>query len=189
MILLILGIFGFVLLLLFDICSLAKKRYLKYFFAFSGFILIFGSSIAIITTFSNFFEIALSFRIISLILSLFFLSLLIYSVVIEVGTKTYAFDNQHSLITNGTYALSRHPGVLWMLLFYIFGAMFFQNLLALYAGLIWTSVNIVYVMIQERFIFHKIFKDYDQYRKSTPMIVPNLQSFEKFITLQNWRRT
>lgn len=189
MIYLAFGIVGFVLLLLFDISSLLKKNYLKYIFGISGFLLIFGSSIMIVIDSSHFLKIDLLYRTISLVFALISLWLLIYSVFIEVGKKTYQIEGKHTLVTSGTYSLSRHPGVLWMLLLYIFGAIFFQNLLAFYAALIWTFTNIIYVVIQERFIFHRIFDNYDKYRESTPMIFPNYDSIEKFITTKNWRRS
>ncbi len=183
------GILGFVLLLFFDLCSLCNKNYLKYFFGILGFLLISLSTLLIVVDFSSYLEINSLFRAISLVLAVISLILLIYSVFIEVGHKTYKLKNEHSLVTNGTYALTRHPGVLWMLLLYIFGAIFFQNLLAIYAALIWTLANIVYVTIQERLIFHKIFDNYDKYRESTPMLFPSYQSIGKFITTKNWRRT
>lgn len=183
------GTIGFVLLLMFDLSSLYKKNYLKYFFGILGFLLIFISTMFIFGEFSSFLEIHNVYRALSLVVSIIFFALLIYSVFIEVGRKTYNIKNEHTLVTNGTYALSRHPGVLWMLLLYIFGAIFFQNLLAIYAALIWTFANVVYVTIQERFIFHKIFDDYEKYQKSTPMLFPNYSSIGKFITTKNWRRT
>ena len=183
------GIIGFVFLLMFDISSLCKKNHLKYVLGISGFLLILGSTVMIIVDFSHFLQIDGIYRVISLIIAILSLILLIYSVFIEVGKSTYEVNVEHSLVTSGTYALSRHPGVLWMLLLYIFGAIFFQNLLAIYAALVWTLVNIIYVSIQERFIFHKIFDNYDKYRKTTPMILPNYKSIERFITTRNWRRT
>lgn len=186
---LVIGVFGFALLLVFDILSMHKKNYLKYLFGISGFSLIVLSSILIVINHSYFLNISSFFRLFSLIIAITSFLLLIYSVFIEVGRKTYEVNNEHNLVTSGTYALTRHPGVLWMLLLYIFGAIFFQNLLAIYAALIWTFVNIIYVTIQERFIFHKIFDNYDKYRKTTPMILPNFESIEKFITINNWRRT
>lgn len=183
------GVFGFVLLLMFDLYSLKEKNYLKYVFGISGFLMIFVSSIMIILNHSSFLHIDSSIRIIALVFGLASFALFIYSVFIEVGSKTYQVENEYSLVTSGTYALTRHPGVLWMLLLYIFAAIFFQNLLAIYAALIWTLANIIYVSIQERFIFHKIFEDYDKYRETTPMILPNAESIEKFITTKNWRRT
>ncbi len=183
------GIMGFALLLMFDVLSLGKRNYVKYIFGISGCLMILISSIMIVLNYSHFLEIDKMFRIVALLIALASLILLIYSVFIEVGRKTYKVKNEHSLVTSGTYALTRHPGVLWMLLLYIFGAIFFQNLLAIYAALIWTLANIIYVTIQERFIFHKIFDDYDKYRETTPMILPNFQSIEKFITTKNWRST
>ncbi len=186
---LVIGIIGFALLLVFDLLSLHNKNYSKYFFGICGFLMIFVSSVMIIINYSNFLKIDSIFRYIGLGVAIVSLALLIYSVFIEVGRKTYQVENEHALVTSGTYALTRHPGVLWMLLLYVFGAIFFQNLLAIYAALIWTFVNIIYVSIQERFIFHKIFDNYDKYRESTPMILPNFESIEKFITTKNWRRT
>ncbi|MCK5761677.1 MAG: DUF1295 domain-containing protein [Candidatus Izimaplasma sp.] len=182
-----LGILGFMLLLLFDICSLFKRNIIKYFFAFSGFALIITSSFFIIQLNS---QISFSYwvRIISLVISSLFLCLLIYSVFIEVGRNTYQYKNKNKLITTGTYALSRHPGVLWFLLVYLFGAIYFQNSFVLSAGIIWTVINIIYVSIQERFIFRRIFDDYGSYIKSTPMILPSSHSFEKCITTLNWRK-
>jgi protein-S-isoprenylcysteine O-methyltransferase Ste14 len=186
---LLIGIIGFALLLVFDILSLHNKNYSKYLFGVSGFLMILVSSILIVINYSHFLTIDSTVRFIGLGFAIASFALLIYSVFIEVGKKTYQVENEHALVTSGTYALTRHPGVLWMLLLYIFGAIFFQNLLAIYAALIWTFVNIIYVSIQERFIFHKIFDNYDKYRESTPMILPNFESIEKFMTTKNWRRT
>ena len=186
---LMIGLVGFALLLVFDLLSLHNKNYSKYFFGISGFLMILVSSILIIVNYSHFLRIDSIYRFLGLFLAIVSLGLLVYSVFIEVGRKTYQIKNEHTLVTSGTYALTRHPGVLWMLLLYIFGAIFFQNLLAIYAALIWTFVNIVYVSIQERFIFHKIFDNYDKYRETTPMILPNFESIEKFVTTKNWRKT
>ena len=179
------GITGFILLLLFDVCSLCDKSIIKYFFGISGFSLIAGSSVFLIQmeSYASF-----SLSIIALAFAIVSLFLLIYSVFIEVGKKTYEYDNSNTLITTGTYALSRHPGVLWFLFLYLFGAVYFQNHLVLYAGLIWTVMNIIYVIIQERFIFTKLFEGYSSYIQTTPMILPSNSSLGKCITTLNWRK-
>ena len=182
-----LGILGFTLLLVFDICSLCEKSVIKYFFGFGGFGLIVISSIFLLTIQSQ-VTFSYSFRIVSLVIASLSLFLLIYSVFIEVGKNTYQYKNENRLITTGTYALSRHPGVLWFLLVYLFGAIYFQNYFVLYAGLIWTVINIIYVSIQERFIFRKLFDNYGSYIETTPMIFPSFQSLEKCITTLNWRK-
>ena len=181
------GIIGFLMLLLFDICSLSKKSLMKYFFGVSGFLLIAGSSVLLVFTKSN-VSFPLSLRLISLVLAVLSIGLLIYSVFIEVGKNTYEYENHNSLITTGTYALSRHPGVLWFLFFYIFTAIYFQNHLVLYAGLTWTVMNIIYVFVQEKYIFSKLFDNYSNYIQTTPMIFPSYKSLEKCITTLNWRK-
>ncbi len=182
-----LGILGFIMLLVFDICSLCEKSIVKYFFGVSGFSLIVISSVFLMRM-NNGIVFPFSFRLLSLSLSILFLLLLIYSIFIEVGKNTYQFKNKNKLITTGTYALSRHPGVLWFLFAYLFGAVYFQNYFMLYAGLIWTVINIIYVYIQERFIFNKLFENYGNYIQTTPMIMPSYQSIEKCITTLNWRK-
>lgn len=182
-----LGILGFILLLFYDICSICDKYIVKYFFGISGFFLIVMSSVALLNIGSN-VTFAYSFRWISLIMGVISLFLLIYSVFIEVGKNTYKFRNENKLVTTGTYALSRHPGVLWFLFVYLFGAIYFQNYFILGAGLIWTVINIIYVYLQERFIFVKLFENYDTYILSTPMILPSYQSIEKCLTTLNWRK-
>lgn len=181
------GIIGFLLLLMFDVCSLCKKSIMKYIFGASGFLLIAGSSVFLVFTKSNIYF-PLSFRVISLFLAIISLGLLIYSVFIEVGKKTYEYKNQNKLVTTGTYALSRHPGVLWFLFLYMFAAVYFQNHLILYAGLTWTAMNILYVSIQEKYIFTKLFDNYGSYIQTTPMIFPSFESLEKCITTLNWRK-
>lgn len=182
-----LGIIGFILLLLFDICSLCEKSIIKYFFGISGFGLIIISSIFLLNITSS---VSFSYfsRIISLAIASFSLCLLVYSVFIEVGKNTYQYRNKNELLTTGTYALSRHPGVLWFLFVYLFGAIYFQNSFLLYAGLIWTVINIIYVSIQERFIFTKLFQNYENYIQTTPMIIPSLQSIERCVTTLNRRK-
>ena len=181
------GIIGFLMLLLFDICSLGKKSLMKYFFGVSGFLLIAVSSIFLVFTKSD-ASFPLSLRIISLVLAVLSFILLIYSVFIEVGKNTYEYENHNRLITTGTYALSRHPGVLWFLFFYIFLAVCFQNYLILYVGLAWTVMNIIYVSVQEKYIFSKLFDNYSNYIQTTPMIFPSYESLEKCITTLNWRK-
>ena len=182
-----LGILGFVMLLVFDICSLSEKSICKYFFGVSGFLLILFSSVFLVQMNSNIFF-PVPFRLIALSLSILSLILLVYSVFIEVGKNTYRFKNENKLITTGTYALSRHPGVLWFLFVYLFGAIYFQNYFVLYAGLLWTVINVIYVYIQERFIFTKLFENYGSYIQTTPMFLPSIQSIERCITTLNWRK-
>jgi len=187
MIFLIIGTTGFIFLLLFDICLLYKKNRLKYLFGLTGLTLILGST-ALIFTLQSEILIYLPIRIFFGILMILTCFLLIYSVFFEVGIESFALKNKNSLVTTGTYALSRHPGVLWLLLLYIFAFLAFQNYYLLYAGLLWTATNVVYVYLQEKFIFKKLFEDYHKYIQSTPMLFPNQKSIGRFLTTRDWRK-
>ena len=124
----------------------------------------------------------------SLLFAVVFMALLIYSVFIEVGSNTYQKIAEPSLVTNGTYSLVRHPGVIWLFLACLFLALFNQNAYILLSAFIWTVVNTMYVIIQEKYILVKIFPNYVDYIKTTPMVIPNYYSLKKFITIQNWRK-
>lgn len=115
-----------------------------------------------------------------LIMIIFFMGVLMYSIVIEVGVKTYQADPEHRLVTTGTYALVRHPGVIWLLIIFLLTALYYANLYLLAAGLVWTAINICYVIIQEKMILEKIFTEYNRYKKETPMIIPSFKSIIKF---------
>lgn len=184
----LIGAVGFAFLLGFDLFSMNSKSYIKYAFALIGIFAITFSSWQIVlnysaSTFSIWTRAALA------VAAVIFFLLLVYSVFIEVGVKTYKAKNEFKLVTSGTYALTRHPGVSWFLLLYVSAWLLFQNQFLLYAGLIWTGVNILYVFIQERFIFIKIFDNYKEYQVSTPMIIPNYKSIKKCFNKTNWRIT
>lgn len=179
--LIILGVIGFVFMLGSDLCALYNHNKGKYFLAFFGVLFIFVSSIVILFD-GNTYAISNVWRFASGFFTLVFFSLLFYSVVIEVNKKR---DEKEKLLTTGTYALSRHPGVLWFMLYYVFGSILFASTEILIAGLIWSFVNVIYVLLQEKLIFHKLFKNYGMYVKTTPMLLPTSNSFKKCITTLN----
>lgn len=182
-----LGVLGFVSFLAFDILSIKHHVLGKYVFLLAGIGLIGYSSIHIIL-YDQTMLIPNTLRYIALSFSVVFLVLLVYSVFIEVGLNTYEFSARPELVTNGTYTLVRHPGVIWLFLTYVFGAIYFANGLLLLTAFVWTMVNTMYILLQERWILRKLFAEYDRYTSSTPMIIPTITSVRRFMTLQNWRR-
>lgn len=168
------GIMGFGLLLVSDICGIRKESKFcsfKYVAAFSGTFFIFLSSIFILTLDYR-MDMPFVLRVISFIFTMLFLLLMIYSIVIEVSKN----NADKKLITTGTYSLTRHPGVLWFFLYYMFGGILFANFMILIAGIVWTIVNIFYVYLQEVLVFKHIFDNYHDYKTTTPMIIPNKSS-------------
>jgi len=181
------GVFGFICFLIFDILSMYNKVIGKYVFVAIGIGLIVYSTIRIIDYSTPVASLSIT-RIIVLIFTILFTLLLIYSVFIEVGLNTYRKYAKPGLVTNGTYSLVRHPGVIWLFLAYFFAAIFFANSYLLFTAFIWTAVNTIYIVIQERWILIKLFDEYSTYIATTPMIIPNYSSLKKFITIQNWRK-
>ena len=116
--------------------------------------------------------------------------LLVYSVLLEIPFKaTYAQSGVgQELVTTGTYALTRHPGVLWFGLFLLGLAAMSRSKLLLVAGPVWLALDVVYVWIQDRFYFPLTFPGYEQYRRETPMLIPTRDSIVRcFRTLRNDR--
>ncbi len=183
----ILGIFGFVFLLIFDILSMKEHVVGKYFFGLMGVSLIVASTIKICGL-GNTPQITEAYKFISLVLAIVFLALLVYSVFIEVGGNTYQKAAAPELVTNGTYSLVRHPGVIWLFLTYFFAAIFFGNSYLLHTAFIWTLVNTIYIVLQEKYVLTRLFKNYGEYIKATPMVIPNFTSIKKFVMTENWRK-
>ena len=181
------GVFGFVCFLLFDLLSLRQHVLGKYVFLLLGIGLIGYASFHLIA-FETSFVIPYPIRMVSLILAVMFTLLLVFSVFIEVGLNTYEPQAKPHLVTSGTYGLVRHPGVIWLFLAYGFAALFFSSWWLLITAVVWTFVNTLYIVLQERLVLQKLFLEYDKYVSSTPMVIPTFASVRRFIGIQNWRR-
>ena len=171
----LIGIGGFALLLLSDISGIKGKSFLKSVLAFFGAMTIIVVSIIVIVN-SEVYSIGLFLKAVVGIITAGFLLLLIYSTFVEVTIN----NGDSQLIKTGTYSLTRHPGVIWFLLYYVFGSVFFGSIEILIAGLVWSFVNVIYVIIQDKYIFPKLFSEYEKYRKETPMLFPTIKSIKKF---------
>jgi protein-S-isoprenylcysteine O-methyltransferase Ste14 len=51
----------------------------------------------------------------------------------------------------------------------------------LIAAPIWLFLDIVLVAVQDRYFFGRMFAGYDNYRRQTPMLIPNRRSLSAFI--------
>ncbi len=111
------------------------------------------------------------------------LLLLIYSLFIDLPfRKTYiATGVGDKLIRTGLYALVRHPGVHWFILLMFSLILVSKSSLLLIAAPTFILLDIVLVIVQDKFFFGRMFADYDSYRQETPMLVPNRQSVNAFI--------
>jgi protein-S-isoprenylcysteine O-methyltransferase Ste14 len=111
------------------------------------------------------------------------LFMLVYSLFVNLPFgKTYVSTGVGGkLVTSGLYALVRHPGVHWFTLALLALILVSRSSLMLIAAPIWVLLDIALVAIQDRFFFGKMFAGYDNYRRQTPMLIPNRRSISAFI--------
>lgn len=109
------------------------------------------------------------------------LSLLVYSLFLEIPfRRTYVADGVGDrLVETGTYALVRHPGVLWLAFFLLALVLVSRSRLLLLATPVWLLMDVLYVWVQERFFFGSMFPGYEQYKKETPMLIPTPASIAR----------
>lgn len=109
------------------------------------------------------------------------LLLLFYSLFIEIPfVNTYAQPGVgDKLVTTGTYSLTRHPGVIWYGLFLVALLLVTRSQILVIAAPIWFLMDILWVLLQDKYFFVLMFKDYRQYQKETPMLIPNRLSIQR----------
>jgi protein-S-isoprenylcysteine O-methyltransferase Ste14 len=109
--------------------------------------------------------------------------LLVHSLFVNLPfRKTYVTTGVGGeLITTGVYALVRHPGVLWFTLVMLSLILVSRSSLLLIAAPVWILLNVLLVVIEDKFIFGKMFSGYGHYRQKTPMILPNKRSVGAFL--------
>lgn len=183
MIYIVLGIFGFIIVHLFDIVSLKRvpSGAKPCVWAIGSGLLVY--SLIMLCLQSNTLPLPIWSTWLGwglLTLSFF---LLIYSLFVNLPfRKTYiASGVSDRLIKTGLYALVRHPWIHCFTLTLLSLVLVSRSSLLLIAVPIWVLVNIVLVIIQDKYLFGKMFPGYNSYRRETPMLLPNQRSFNTFI--------
>lgn len=112
-----------------------------------------------------------------------FLLLLVYTLFFAIPFEaTYIKLNEAPrTCTIGFYALCRHPGVLWFIGFYFSLWLALSGSLLLLAGIVFSLLNLAYIVLQDRWIFMKTFSDYGEYKKTTPFLIPTRQSLKRCV--------
>ncbi|MFH1382826.1 MAG: methyltransferase [Chloroflexota bacterium] len=110
--------------------------------------------------------------------------LLFYSLFVNLPLyKTYLSTGvSDKLVRTGMYALVRHPGVHWLSLTLVSLILVTQSRLLFVATPIFIVLDIALVILQDRFFFVRMFAEYTNYQRETPMLVPTRQSLHAFIT-------
>ena len=179
---LLMGVAGFVSCCLFDINKTYwNKRFLNLFFVIGSILLILSSILCILQA-----NVSLVFQNFGIYHLLMLIGLLL-SCAAEIYALFFAlpFENTYMestdvpVITQGWYAACRHPGF-WPLAFvYLFLWLLFSSELLLYAFIAFTFSNFFYIYIQDKYIFPRYIRGYDDYKKKVPFLIPTKESLSR----------
>lgn len=182
MVYILLGCLALLIAFFFDLAALKGIAYLKQGIGLTC-VLLFGFALVMVCLKSDKFLLPGGLSLIGWPLLALSLFLLIYSLFLELPFRdTYARDGVGvKLVKTGTWALVRHPGVLWFALMVCALLMISRSTLFLIAGPVWFFLDVLHVWIQDRFYFPKMFPEYEQYQQETPMLVPTRKSIIKCV--------
>ncbi len=178
-----LGCAGFLTIHLFDVVALKKWPALKpATWVLGSFTLVY----AIICLFldGKRFSLPLWLSWVGWALFLFSLVMLVLSLFVNLPfRKTYVESGVGDrLITTGLYALVRHPGVHWFSLALVALVLITRSIQMLVAVPVFIALDVVLVIVQDKWVFNRMFRNYADYQRVTPMLIPNRRSFRAFIS-------
>jgi protein-S-isoprenylcysteine O-methyltransferase Ste14 len=182
MIYIILGCAGFLTIHLFDVAALKKWPALKpatWFLGSSTLVY----AISCLFLYGKRFPLPLWLSWTGGALFVFSLAMLVLSLFVNLPfRKTYVEAGVGDrLITNGLYALVRHPGVHWFSLSLVGLVLITRSIQMLVALPVFIALDVILVIVQDRWVFTRMFRDYANYQRVTPMLIPNRRSIKAFI--------
>lgn len=187
---LLIGIGGFVLLFIYEVNQvLWHKSFIKAFFT-SGFLCIITATFLMMLDGWSGINVMSSSFWIGVICFILFFALLIYTLFFSIPfTASYIEQfQQRSVYTEKMYALSRHPGVLWFIGVYSSLVLIFPTQSMIVLAVVLSILNIIYILIQDIWSFPKLFVDYNEYKNTTPFLIPSIKSILKTIHSYKGRR-
>ena len=180
----LMGCLAFIFPLIFDINKIRfLNKYLNISFAIGIIILAFSTLGILISDFER-FEINNIFRLLAGLVSTVSLLLMIYALFFALPfSKTYTdVEKKNLVIDTGMYALCRHPGVIWFAFFYLFLWIASGKMMMLWAGIAWTIMDIVHVYIQDNWFFPHTLEGYNTYKSRVPFLIPNRVSTRRYLS-------
>lgn len=113
--------------------------------------------------------------VIFLILSIVSLFLTVYALFFALPAKTYSRTEHLPVVSSGLYGICRHPACWPFTLIYVFLYLALGGKWLFCSMLLFPALNLVYVAIQDKYIFPVIIRGYDDYRASVPFLIPRLR--------------
>lgn len=185
MLFILIGCLGFLLYLFCDYIFFKHNwsviLSLFYYFSFAAIFI----SIFLLSIYSNRFYLPFYLIIISGFFTLLFLVLLIKALLFETDFS----GKSTNLVTSGSYTISRHPGVLYLILVMFFLIFFSRSILLIYSFFIFSFLNIIIAYLEDIIFLPKKYKDYNYYKRHTPFLVPNISDqFNKVFKNKNRKK-
>ncbi len=115
-----------------------------------------------------------------------FSGLFVYSVFLEVPFRASYMEHSREgrLVTGGTYAITRHPGVLWSTGWLLSMVLVSRSLVLAVAVPFWIAANIACIYLGEKVNLEKAFgPKYKEYQRVTPMLIPTMTSLLCFFRI------
>lgn len=104
-------------------------------------------------------------------------ALLVWSVFLEIGIARKKLGlRRFDIVTSGTYSLCRHPGF-WWLTFLVLALGALKGIKVYFTPVfMMVFLDLLLVLLQDRYTFPKVFPAYDDYKKSVPFLIPRKRS-------------
>jgi len=167
------GAAAFMLFILYDYNQAGSNRKsLKLLFP-AGIVILLFSSVKIAVDAVVVYDFGYKMTALFWIVAFAFFAVLIYTLFFAVPfDSAYVQGSKQKLKTNGVYGMCRHPGVLFLAGVYVFVALALGKRDLLVGGAFFTFCNVIYVIIQDRYIFPRVFEGYDEYKRTTHFLLP-----------------
>lgn len=186
---LLLGTVGFIFYIIYDINSYTIRNRLLGCGFFVGSILIAAATvIQFVYSWKN-GAFSGPFDTVLLVLGILSFALLIYCLFFALPFEETYIDSikGRRVCDQGVYASCRHPGWLCFFTTYLFFGLAALPTPFLLNGMIYSLLNLLYVIFQDLITFPKIFYDYTEYRNKVPFIIPTKKSIR--LAINTLRRT
>lgn len=181
------GIAAFVAFGLYDVNSVIWKNRIADKLFFAGSVAITVSYVLAVhdaaSTGKSMLDIPSGIKTVALIAGIMSVILLVYTLFFAIPFRdTYVGNDgagKRIVCRTGMYALCRHPGVLWFTVAGICMCIVFMTRdMLIFTGTV-CVLNVLYIVLQDKWTFIHTFSDYEDYRKETPFLIPRISGIVK----------
>lgn len=179
---------AFVLMHLSDLFKLRNKGRMGALLLAAGMILLI-ISLVIAASSGERFGVALPLRVLAFLLAGIAMVMEVIALFISLPAReTYLMAEKTHLQDKGMYALCRHPAALFLPVLLLGLAVGLGSGGLLWAGMLASFLNLIYVWMQDRYVFPKTIQGYHDYRKKVPFLLPTTASIKDAFATRRTRQ-